>query len=150
MLDDKEVYIPGLFNIYCMSCARKYKSNEIRRRWDGLYVCDEDWEPRHPQDFVRGVPEQSNKLPFAFDNDGYVAPAVAGNLINSTARSGIAYSGYAVTGMVTFWENGGSRTAGYTDGFSGEVTHVAIPGLMYAGAAVAGAGKQLAYKQGTI
>lgn len=149
-MDDKEYFVPGLFNIYCMSCNRKYKSNEIRKRWDGLLVCDEDWEPRHPQDFVRGVPELSNKLPFAFDVDGYTPTGVAGNLINSTGISGTAYSGYAVAGTATFWENGGSKTAGYRDGFSGNVTDAAIPGLMYAGAAISGAGGPLANGQGTV
>ena len=140
MLDDKEVYIPGQFNIYCMSCARKYKSSEIRRRWDGMYVCDEDWEPRHPQDFVRGIPEESNKLPFAFDVDGYVAPAVGGSLMNSTSIAGISYSGYAITGVQTFWENGGSKTAGYPNGNSGATSGTTIPGYFIAGWGVSGVG----------
>jgi len=128
MLDDKEVYIPGLFNIYCMSCNRKYKSNEIRLRWDGLYVCDEDWEPRHPQDFVRGVPEWSNKLPFSYDVDGYTPPTYGTSqsctLINSQCISGVGVSGCLVAGAKTFWENGGSKTAGYIDGTSGAVNIV--------------------------
>jgi len=28
--------------------------------WDGLKVRRQDWEPRHPQDFVRSVPESSS------------------------------------------------------------------------------------------
>lgn len=32
-------------------------ASELRRTWDGFYVCEECWEPRHPQDFVRGVPD---------------------------------------------------------------------------------------------
>lgn len=138
MLDDKEVYIPGRFNIYCMSCNRKYKSNEILKRWDGLLVCKDDWEPRHPQDFVRGIQEKSNILPYSFDVDGYQAPAVPGNLTNSTAISGQAYSGYAISGTATFWENGGSQTAGYMDGTAGVVTNVTIPGLMVAGGGISG------------
>lgn len=30
------------------------------RTWDGLYVCREDWETRHPQDFVRGRLDNQN------------------------------------------------------------------------------------------
>lgn len=26
----------------------------MRMRWDNLYVCRADWEPRHPQDYVKG------------------------------------------------------------------------------------------------
>ncbi len=65
-----------------MSCNRKYKAYEIRKRWDGMLVCDEDWEPRHPQDFVRGIPEKSNILPFSFDNDGsYTGSNLNTNLV---------------------------------------------------------------------
>ncbi|MCP5095382.1 MAG: hypothetical protein GY943_07515 [Chloroflexi bacterium] len=29
----------------------------MQREWTGLMVCSADWDPRHPQDFVRGVPD---------------------------------------------------------------------------------------------
>jgi hypothetical protein len=29
-----------------------------RKTWSGLRVCWEDWETRHPQDFVRGRIDQ--------------------------------------------------------------------------------------------
>ena len=32
----------------------------MRERWDGLIVCKPDWEPRHPQDFVRVKPEDTS------------------------------------------------------------------------------------------
>jgi hypothetical protein len=35
-------------------CGRKYKATNLKKRWDGLMCCDEDWEIRQPQDFVRG------------------------------------------------------------------------------------------------
>jgi hypothetical protein len=31
------------------------KASDLRQRWDGLKVCEQDFEPRQPQDFVRGV-----------------------------------------------------------------------------------------------
>ena len=84
-----------------MSCGRKYKSNEIRKRWDGLLVCDEDWEPRHPQDFVRGIQEKSNILPFTFDNDGdtYSEQHLACTLANSVGVSGLGVAGCMVAGQ---------------------------------------------------
>lgn len=30
----------------------------MKKTWDGLWVCLKDWEPCHPQDFVRGRKEQ--------------------------------------------------------------------------------------------
>jgi len=49
---------PGSYNAICDICGFKYKAEELRRRWDGVMCCPEDWEIRHPQDFVRGVKDQ--------------------------------------------------------------------------------------------
>ena len=46
-------YIPGDHNITCDVCSRKIKMSQARKRWDGFLVCKEDFEERHPQDFVR-------------------------------------------------------------------------------------------------
>lgn len=43
----------GDWNAICDVCGFKYKASQLRDRWDGLKVCKEDWEPRHPQDFIR-------------------------------------------------------------------------------------------------
>jgi hypothetical protein len=48
-------YDSGSWNVICDECGRMYKSHELRMRWDGLMVCEGDWEPRQPQDFVHGV-----------------------------------------------------------------------------------------------
>lgn len=50
-------FVAGQWNAVCDVCAQKYKSSEMRKRWDGLMVCPRDWEPRHPQDFLRSVPD---------------------------------------------------------------------------------------------
>lgn len=47
--------IDGDWNAICDSCGRKFKASQLKLRWDGFRVCKDDWEPRHPQDFVRGV-----------------------------------------------------------------------------------------------
>ena len=39
----------------CDVCGRKFKASKLIQRWDGLMCCEEDWEIRQPQDFVRGV-----------------------------------------------------------------------------------------------
>lgn len=33
--------------------GQKVKMNEVRKRWDGFYVTEENWEERQPQDFPR-------------------------------------------------------------------------------------------------
>ena len=45
---------PGDWIALCDSCGRKYKASSLQKRWDGLMVCDDDFEQRQTQDFVRG------------------------------------------------------------------------------------------------
>jgi hypothetical protein len=56
----KTYFVPGEWNAICDQCGRKYKASQLRKRWDGLMVCQDDWETRHPQDFVRGVKEDTS------------------------------------------------------------------------------------------
>lgn len=53
-------YIPGDFKRICDRCGSVFHASQTFRTWDGLYVCREDWEPRHPQDFVRGRLDNQN------------------------------------------------------------------------------------------
>jgi hypothetical protein len=48
-------YDKGDWIAICDVCGRKYKASNLKKRWDGLMCCDDDWEIRQPQDFVRGV-----------------------------------------------------------------------------------------------
>lgn len=51
-------FIKGDYNAICDVCAQKYKASQMRKRWDGLMVCPHDYENRHPQDFLRAVPDR--------------------------------------------------------------------------------------------
>lgn len=44
----------------CDRCGFKYKASQLARTWDNLYVCRECWEPRHVQDFLRGIPDDQS------------------------------------------------------------------------------------------
>ena len=46
-------YKPGQWWIICDVCGKKIKSGKSRHRWDGFVVCEDDYEMRHPQDFVK-------------------------------------------------------------------------------------------------
>ena len=48
-------YRHGDHLVICDVCGFTGYRSEMRVRWDGLMVCDKDFEERHPQDFVRGV-----------------------------------------------------------------------------------------------
>jgi len=47
-------YIPGDHWMECDICGFDYRYSQMRPNWRGQWVCKKDWEPRHPQDFVRG------------------------------------------------------------------------------------------------
>lgn len=53
-------YLRGDFWRICEGCGFKKRASQTRKRWDGLIVCDDDWEERHPQDFVKGVVDRQN------------------------------------------------------------------------------------------
>lgn len=47
-------YRKGDWKAVCDACGFDFYASELRLRWDGMRVCRDDWEPRHPQDFLRG------------------------------------------------------------------------------------------------
>ena len=50
-------YNSGDWKAICDVCGREFKASKLKQRWDGLMVDSLCWEPRQPQDFVRGVPD---------------------------------------------------------------------------------------------
>ena len=48
-------YIHGAHNVICDRSGFKVKSTEVRKEWNNSVVRKEDFESRHPQDYVRGV-----------------------------------------------------------------------------------------------
>jgi len=55
-----DYYDPSSYNAICDRCGFKYKANQLRKEWTGWMVCDSCWEPRHPQEFLRGRDEDEN------------------------------------------------------------------------------------------
>ena len=52
-----DFYKRGSWLAICDVCGAKYHSDDLKMRWDGLMCCSQDWNPRQPQDFVRGIPD---------------------------------------------------------------------------------------------
>ena len=50
-----DYYNSGNWNAICDECGKKYKFSELKLRWDGLYVCEREWEIRQPQDYLKGI-----------------------------------------------------------------------------------------------
>ena len=79
-MGSRDFFKLGDWNAICDRCGFKRKASEMKLEWDGLRVCSECWEPRHPQDFVRGVPDNQAVAwtrpppPDIFLNPGDVKP----------------------------------------------------------------------------
>lgn len=65
-----DFYQPGTWNVVCFQCGFKRKASDMRRYWQGYYVCPEHWEMRQPQDFVRAVPDVQTP-PWQQNRPGY-------------------------------------------------------------------------------
>ena len=88
----------GDWNVQCYQCGRKRKGSTMKKHWQGYWVCPEHWEPRHPQDFVRNVPDDmtppwSQPMPTPT-----FVPLCTPN--GQSAISGYATSGCVITGFV--------------------------------------------------
>lgn len=50
----QDTYCPGDYYLICDVCGFQFRRSEMRERWDKAMVCRKDWEPQHPQEFLRG------------------------------------------------------------------------------------------------
>lgn len=47
----------------CDRCGFEFNLSRLRKEWTGLMVCPDDFDRRHPQDFVRAVPDRQGVRP---------------------------------------------------------------------------------------
>ena len=68
-------YKAGDWLAVCDSCGKKLKASELQKRWDGFMVCSDDFELRHPSDFIR-TPQDQKPLPWTRPEpaDQFVGP----------------------------------------------------------------------------
>jgi hypothetical protein len=82
------------YNALCDVCGFKKKASELIKRWDGLMVCDEDWEPRNILDFYR-TRNDAHQLPFTRPDDASEftwIPTLAGITGSSSVSATYSYS----------------------------------------------------------
>lgn len=73
----------------CDACGQTYYASQMRMRWDNLFVCQEDYEVRHPQDFVRAIPDDPRAEPARPPpTDAFVDPEVFGGYLQYYDDSG--------------------------------------------------------------
>ena len=90
-------YKSGSHWAVCDSCGFQFREEILMETWDGRWVCDDDFEVRHPQDFLRIKPEQiSVDEPLRADStSNLVSGATFGT---SSAVAGVAEAGRAIAG----------------------------------------------------
>lgn len=75
----KPSFVSGDWKAVCQICGRIFKGSQLMKRWDGIWTCSEDFDPKHPQLSVRGV-RDDQRPPFVvpegvnqFDNSSLFA-----------------------------------------------------------------------------
>lgn len=87
----------GDYNAICDSCGRKYKASTMKMRWDGLFVCQEDYEVRHPQLSLR-IHADKQSVPIArpdVETDTFVSVCY---IWDQSAYANLATAGCAKAG----------------------------------------------------
>ena len=91
----------GDYNAICDICGRKFKASMLKRNWRGQYVCDNDFEPRQPQDLIKGkeehpVPDwtraEGETDTFAFACTASGSSGIAGYAVAGCARPSQPYN----------------------------------------------------------
>lgn len=90
----------GDWNAICDSCGFKFKASELKKRWDGFMVCEQDFETRHPQDFIRPLPDQKS-LPWTRP-EGEDQFITSSGFCTVITRQGVADYGTADCAMADF------------------------------------------------
>ncbi len=95
----KNYYVSGSHNITCDVCSKKIKAHEAKHRWDGFIVCQDDYEIRHPQDFVKAQTDKIS-VPYTRPIPTYVFTDVEYicTIDDRTAIAGIAMPGCVIAG----------------------------------------------------
>lgn len=86
----RNYYKPGDWNAICDRCGFKFKASELKEEWTGLRVCKDDFEQRHPLDFLRARTEQVS-VPWVRLDPPTAVPITA--ILSTNESLGIQYLG---------------------------------------------------------
>lgn len=128
----KNYHAPGDWNVITDCCGMKRKFSQVIRQWDGLIVCPEHHDPRHPLDFVKST-HDDQRVPIARPESTPVYIAGTVGTTNVIADPIFADTGY--WHMQTGWSIAGATAV--CDGTQTEDTMIfqdgalGPPGLEY-------------------
>ena len=92
-------YKSGDYWAICDVCSIKIKASKTKTRWDGLIVCPNCFEHRHPQDFIK-VRQDKITVPFIRPRpqDTFVSVSYTGNTLTCTPMSRFAIPSVGISG----------------------------------------------------
>lgn len=96
----KNYFISGEWNITCDVCSKKIKAHQAKQRWDGFIVCEQDYETRQPQDFVRA---RQDKISVPFQRSRHMPEYYVCTLESTLCISGQGVSGCMIAGKVNIY-----------------------------------------------
>ena len=115
-------YISGSHWANCDFCDHQFRAEDLQETWDHFWVCDEDYEKRHEQDFLRVRPEvitvQDPIRPSNTDNVIDSAQTIGGTTTTAATWANVqAVTGSAEVGLAIAGKNDiPTATHGLTDG----------------------------------
>lgn len=84
------------WNVICQVCRKKIKVEDSFKRWDGLIVCAQDMEERHPLD----MPQPPLRAPLPIiPTSPEPADTFSNSCSSNTSVAGVATAGCMVAGM---------------------------------------------------
>lgn len=96
----KKTTWPGNWKVTCHVCGFWYPSSEIKKRWDGVLVCEKDYETRHPQTLIKVRGERA--FPSFVSKDGPDQEVFLCTLETASGYAGMATAGCAHAGPYLF------------------------------------------------
>lgn len=93
-------YKPGEWWAHCDVCGFKHHASDIKKRWDGLMVCPDDFESDHPQKFLR-VQNETMNVPWVREETTDLTSGVC-YLPGLSGYAGLSTAGCAKAGNTAF------------------------------------------------
>jgi hypothetical protein len=90
----------GDWNAICDVCGFKFKASTMLKRWDGLMVCKQDYEVRHPQDFIRGIKDDPSVPWSRPETDLFIEPTFC-TVVKKQGVAGMGGAGCMVAGFAS-------------------------------------------------
>jgi hypothetical protein len=93
-------YKSGQWKATCDRCGFEFLASDLKKDWQGLMVCNKDFELRNPQDFIKVKPERITP-PWTRPEPPDVFVLQQCNVVNSQAIVGTGIAGCMVAGKVS-------------------------------------------------